>query len=44
MKETAPKDMYITKEMYGTDPSAIFSTQVNNTLYSTQYDVYVQVD
>jgi hypothetical protein len=31
--------MYGTKEMYGTDHFAIFSTQVNNTLYGTQYNV-----
>jgi hypothetical protein len=34
-----PKNVYGTKEMYGTDHSAIFSTQVNNTLYGTQYNV-----
>jgi hypothetical protein len=34
--------MYITKDMYEADHSTIFSTQVNNTLYGTQYDVYVQ--
>jgi hypothetical protein len=33
--------MYGTKEMYGTDHSVIFSTRVNNTLYITQYNVYV---
>jgi hypothetical protein len=27
--------MYITKDMYRTDHSMIFSTQVNNTLYGT---------
>jgi hypothetical protein len=31
--------MYGTKEKYGTDHSTIFSTQVNNTLYGTQYNV-----
>jgi hypothetical protein len=36
--------MYGIKEMYGTDHSAIFSTRVNNTLYDTHYNVYVQVD
>jgi hypothetical protein len=36
--------MYGTKEMYGADHSTIFSTQVNNTLYGTHYNVYVQVD
>jgi hypothetical protein len=29
--------MYVTKEMYGTDRSAISSTQLNKTLYGTQY-------
>jgi hypothetical protein len=31
--------MYEKKEMYGTDHSAIFSTQVNTTLHGTQYNV-----
>jgi hypothetical protein len=31
--------MYGTKEMYGTDHSTIFSAQVNNKLYGTQYNV-----
>jgi hypothetical protein len=34
--------MYGTKEMYGTDHSAIFSTQVNSTLYGTQCNIQVQ--
>jgi hypothetical protein len=34
--------MYVPKEMYGPDHSTIFSMQVNNTLYGTQYNVYVQ--
>jgi hypothetical protein len=34
--------MYIPKDMYGTDHSMIFSTQVNNTLYGTHYNVKVQ--
>jgi hypothetical protein len=33
--------MYGTKEMYGTDHSVIFSTQVNNKLYRTHYNVHV---
>jgi hypothetical protein len=36
--------MYGTKETYGTDHSPIFSTQVNNKLHGTQYNVWVQVD
>jgi hypothetical protein len=36
--------MYRIKEMYGIDHSTIFSTQVNNTLYGTQYNIFVQVD
>jgi hypothetical protein len=35
--------MYRTKEMYGADHSAIFSAQVNNKLYGTQYNVQVHV-
>jgi hypothetical protein len=31
--------MYGTTDMYGTDHSKIFSEQVNNKLYSTQYNV-----
>jgi hypothetical protein len=31
--------MYITKDMYRTDHSTILSTQVNNTLYGTQYRI-----
>jgi hypothetical protein len=36
--------MYGTTETYGTDHSEIFSEQVNNKLYCTQYNIYVQVD
>jgi hypothetical protein len=33
--------MYVTKEMYGTDHSTIFRTQVNNTLYKgVHYPLY----
>jgi hypothetical protein len=35
--------MYGTKEMYGTDHSAIFSMQVNNTMYGTQYGTQYRV-
>jgi hypothetical protein len=31
--------MYRTKDMYRTDDSAIFSAQVNNKLYGTQFNV-----
>jgi hypothetical protein len=31
--------MYRTTEMYGTDHSEIFSEQVNNKVYGTQYNV-----